>query len=90
LVESSNKSLVRIIKKLLQEHKKAWHKNLTHALWADKISPKRSIATSPFQIFYGTEEIFPIVLGLSVMKLLQEKEAEADASRRRKDELINV
>jgi transposase InsO family protein len=54
LAKSLNKSLVRIIKKLLQENKKAWHKNLIHALWADRISPKRSIATSPFQIVYGT------------------------------------
>jgi hypothetical protein len=90
LVESSNKSLVRIIKKLLQENKKAWHKKLIHALWADRITPKRSIATSPFQIVYGTEAIFPTTLGLPVMKLLQEQDAETDATRRRKDELISV
>jgi hypothetical protein len=90
LAESSNKILVRIIKKLLQENKKAWHKKLIHALWADRISPKRSIATSPFQIVYGTEAIFPTTLGLPVMKLLQEQEAETNASRRREDELISV
>ncbi len=32
LVESSNKSLVNIIKKLLEENKKNWHKNLINAL----------------------------------------------------------
>ena len=31
LAESSNKSLMRIIKKLLQDNKKAWHTNLIHA-----------------------------------------------------------
>ena len=31
LVESSNKNLMRIIKKLLQDNKKAWHTNLIHA-----------------------------------------------------------
>jgi transposase InsO family protein len=90
LVESSNKSLTRIIKKLLQDNKKAWHKNLIHALWADRITPKRSIATSPFQIVYGTEAIFPTTLGFPVMRLLQEQDVETDATRRRKDELINV
>jgi hypothetical protein len=80
LAESSNKILFRIIKKLLQEKKKAWHKKLIHALWADRISPKRSIATSPFQIVYGTEEIFPTTLGLLVMRLLQEKYVEIDAT----------
>ena len=46
--ESSNKSLMRIIKKLLQENKKAWHTKLIHAFWDDKISIKTSIGTSPF------------------------------------------
>jgi len=70
LAKSSNKSLVRIIKKLLQENKKAWHKNLIHALWDDIIYPKRSIATSIFEIVYRTQAIFPTALGLPVMKLL--------------------
>jgi hypothetical protein len=90
LVKSSNKSLVRIIKKLLQENKNAWHKKLIHALWADRITPKRSIATSPFQIIYGIEAIFPTTLGLSVMRLLQEQEAETNSTRRRNNELISV
>jgi hypothetical protein len=90
LVESSNKSLTKIIKMLLQDNKKAWHKKVIHALWVDRITPKRSIATSPFQIVYGTENFFPTTLGFLVMRLLQEKDLETDATRRRKDELINV
>ena len=48
LAESVNKSLMRIIKKLLQENKKACHTKLIHALWADRIRVKKSICTSPF------------------------------------------
>ena len=48
LVESSNKNLVRIIKKLLEYNKKAWHTKLKYALWANKISTKRAIGMSPF------------------------------------------
>ena len=33
LVESSNKSLVNIIKKLLEDNKKKWNKKLFNALW---------------------------------------------------------
>ena len=40
LVESSNKSLVRIITKLLEDNKRAWHTKLKYALWADRISTK--------------------------------------------------
>ena len=35
LAESSNKSLISIIKKNLEENKKNWHKKLTNALWAE-------------------------------------------------------
>jgi hypothetical protein len=74
----------------LQENKKAWHKKLIHVLWVDRISPNISIATSLFQIVYGTEAIFPTTLGFPVMRLLQEQDAETNATRRRKDELIDV
>ena len=35
LAESSNKSLVNIIKKLLEDNKKTWNKKLDNALWAN-------------------------------------------------------
>jgi transposase InsO family protein len=54
LEESSNKILTRIIKRFLQDNKKSWHKNIIYALWADRVTTKKSISTSPFQIVYGT------------------------------------
>lgn len=71
LVESSKKSLISIIKKLLQENKKAWH-TMTLALWVDRVSTKRAPGISPFEIVYGTNAIFPSSLGSPIMKLLQE------------------
>ena len=76
MVESSNKRLVRITKKLLEDNKKAWHAKLKFALWADKVSTKKSIGTSPFQVVYGTDAIFPASLGSPVMKYLQEQAIE--------------
>jgi len=83
LAESSNKSLINIIKKLLHEIKKAWHKKLIFALWAGIISLKNPIGTSPFQLVYGTKVVFPTSLGLPVMKLLQEKETKPSDIQRR-------
>ena len=64
--------MVRMIKMLLQDSKRAWHTNLKLALWANKISTKRDLGTSPFQLVYGLDVIFPTSLGLPVMKYLQE------------------
>jgi transposase InsO family protein len=53
LVESSNKSLIKIIKKLLEDNKKAWDSKLEFTLWADGITKKRSLGVSPFHLVYG-------------------------------------
>jgi transposase InsO family protein len=70
LAESSNKTLIRIIKKLLTENKKSWDSKLKFSLWVDRISNNKSIGTSPLQMVYGTEAILPTQLGLSVLKFL--------------------
>ena len=62
LVESSNKSLVNIIKKLLEINKKSWNKRLVHVLWADRISKNKSIGMSPFELVYGVDTVFPTSL----------------------------
>ena len=59
LGKSSNKSIVRIIKKVLRENKRSWNLKLKFSLWAEKICTKRSIATYTYEFLYGTEEIFP-------------------------------
>jgi hypothetical protein len=69
LAESSNKILITVIKKVLTENKKAWHTHLKYALWANRISTKRSIRISPFQMVYGTDVILPINISMPVMKL---------------------
>ena len=58
---------------MLSEHnKKTWNRKLVNALWADRLTTKKSIGTSPYQLVYGMEVVFPSSLGTLVMKLLQE------------------
>jgi transposase InsO family protein len=90
LVESSNKSLVRIIKKLLEENKRSWDSMLKFSLWADRINTKKSIGTSPFQLVYGTYAIFPTQLGLPILKFLQEELEEPNDIQRRIFQIIEV
>jgi transposase InsO family protein len=90
MVESSNKTLVKIIKKTLQESKKSWHNELVFALWVDKLTTKRSIDMSPYQLVYGTEVVFPTSLGVPVMKLLQDIQAEPNDSQRRINQMIHL
>ena len=70
LAEASNKSLVRIIKKMMSENKRIWDSQLIYALWADRVSTKKSIGTSPFQLVYGIDVVTPLQLALPVMKYI--------------------
>jgi len=71
LAESYDKSLIRIIKKLLEDNKKDWDSKLKYALWADRVTIKKSTGNSPFKLVYGTDVVFPIQLTLPVAKFLQ-------------------
>ena len=90
LAESSNKSLVNIIKKLLEINKKSWHKKLINALWADRVSQKKSIGMSPFELVYGFDAVFPTLLSVPVAKLFQEAGGEEDPMQRRISQMIHL
>jgi transposase InsO family protein len=83
LEESSNKSLISIIKKVLNENKKYGHLHLKYALWANWIGTKKSIGTSPFQMVYGIDVVLPINLALPVMKLWKDEKEEPNPLTRR-------
>jgi transposase InsO family protein len=90
LAESSNKSLVKIIKKLLEDNKKSWDSKLKFSLWEDRVTTKRSIGTTPFQLVYGTEVVFPTQLALPVENFLQYQQGEPDDMIRRMHQLVEV
>ena len=90
LVESSNKSLMRTIKKLLQENKRAWNAKLVYVLWANMVSIKKSIGTSPFQLVYGIDVIFRASLAMPIMKYIQEDESESNPTQRGINQLVEI
>ena len=90
LAESFNKSLITVIKKVLTENKKPWHIHLKYALWDNRISTKRSIGISPFQMVYGTDVILPINLALPVMKLWKDSNEEPNNITKRENQLVEV
>ena len=89
-MDSSSKSLVNIIKKLLETNKNSWHKKLVNALWADRVSQKKSIGMSPFELVYGVDTIFPTSLAVPVVKLLQEASSEDDGLQQRINQMIHL
>ena len=88
--ESATRSSAEQQLKLLETNHKSWDSKLKFALWADQVTDKRSIGTSPFKLVYGTEAIFPIQLILPVEKFFQEEEDEPNDMVRRMMDLVEL
>ena len=68
--------MIKLIKKLLEENKRAWDSKLKFALWADWVTTKKSLGISPFQLVYRIEAVFPTQLALPMANILQDFEGE--------------
>ena len=83
LAESTNKNLIRILKKTIIENQRGWNIDIPNSLWADRVTPKNSLGVSPYTLVYGKEAIFPpnILLPTSLL---------AQASRGSNSEVLQV
>jgi hypothetical protein len=57
--EASNQSLIKLIKRKIDEHPSHWHKVLSEALWAHRISCHGATKTLPYHLVYGQEAVLP-------------------------------
>ena len=78
LAESSNKNLIRILKKTVIENQRSWHSVLPNALWSDRVTPKSSIGVSPYTLVYGKEAILPPNIMLPSSIIAQESRGSDD------------
>jgi ribonuclease HI/transposase InsO family protein len=76
LAESTNKNLIKIIKRTVAENHKNWHNALLNALWDDRVTPKAAIGNSPFFLVYGREAILPPHILLPSLQLSQKVQEE--------------
>ena len=57
--KSSNKTLLKIIKRILNDNKKAWDSKLPLAVWADRVTMKKVIGVALFDIVYRIQARLP-------------------------------
>jgi transposase InsO family protein len=51
--EASNKVLIGLIKKKIEEKPRRWHEVLNEALWACRVSRHGATKVTPFELVYG-------------------------------------
>jgi hypothetical protein len=72
VAESTNKNMVRLLKKMVADNHRNWHNQLHNSLWADRVTPKEAIVNSPYFLVYGQQSIIPNGLYLPSLQLAQD------------------
>ena len=67
--ESSNKVLIKLIKKKIEENPKRWHEVLSEALWAHRISRHGPTKVISSELVYGQEAVLPVEVNLDAYRL---------------------
>jgi hypothetical protein len=72
--ESSNKILIKLIKKKIEENPKRWHEVLSEALWAQHIFKYSATKVTPFELVYEQEAILPVEVNLHALRIARQNE----------------
>jgi hypothetical protein len=72
--ESNNKTLIKLIKKKIEDNPKRWHEVLSETLWAHHISKHRATKVTPFELVYGQDVILPIEVNLNALRIARPNE----------------
>jgi hypothetical protein len=72
--ESTNKNLVKILKRIIDDKPHQWHTLLTYALWDDHTTTKNNTGHTPFSLLYGQEVVMPVELQLTSLRLAMQAE----------------
>jgi hypothetical protein len=76
--ESSNKTLVKLIKKKIEDNPKRRHEVLSEALWAYRISRHGASKVTLFELVYGQEAVLPVEVNLDAYTLAKQNDLSVD------------
>ena len=79
-VESTNKTLVTILRKTVDINKRDWDEKLPAAVWAYNTTFKEATGFTPFSLVYGQECVLPIEHELASLRFLHEHTLPFDES----------
>ena len=63
-MESANKNIVKILKKMAETHKD-WHDKLPYALWAYRTSVQTSTGATSYSLAYSMEAVLLVRVEIS-------------------------
>jgi hypothetical protein len=77
--DSSNKTLVKLIKKKIEDNPRRWHEVLSEALWAHRISRHGATKVTPFELVYGQEVVLLVEVNISAYRLAKQNNLDVES-----------
>ena len=90
LAESTNKNLMRILRRMVGDNARTWHTLINQALWADRLTVKSATKTSPYLLVYGLKARLPIHLEYPALRILQQYSDDIEPLQVRMNELLRL
>ncbi|XP_028549778.1 uncharacterized protein LOC110092989 [Dendrobium catenatum] len=88
LTEAFNKTLVKLLKKILTKNKRECHTTMAEALWAYRTTYKTPTKTTPYALVFGAEAVLQLEVELPSLRIaLQYDLTEEQNARLRMEEL---
>ena len=67
--EASNKILIGILEKILEDNPRDWPKILFETLWAYRTSKREATSTSPFALTYEHDVVLPVEVSIPSLRV---------------------
>jgi hypothetical protein len=89
--EASNKIMIKIIQKKIDQKPKRWHLVLNEVLWAYRMAPHGATKTSPYELVYGHHAVLPWGMQSDSRRVVLQKDLSSkDCSGLMMDELEDL
>lgn len=69
--EPTNKSLITLIKKQLEDNPRAWHEKPEEVLWAYRNARHTATKSTTFRLTYGQDVVLPLEIIMPSLRVLQ-------------------
>ncbi|XP_058220015.1 uncharacterized protein LOC131330449 [Rhododendron vialii] len=67
--KSTNRTLVNIIEKMVEDNPRAWHEFFSEALWAYRTSKKETTNITPYMLVYGHDPVLPMEVAVKSARI---------------------
>ncbi|XP_026410770.1 uncharacterized protein LOC113305996 [Papaver somniferum] len=76
--EATNKTIIRILSRIVHDHHREWNEQLPIALWAYKILKRSSTGASPYSLVYGEDAILPAEIAIPSARIAMDSHTTPD------------